>query len=60
MAAESTLVELIAKKRDDNALTDDEKAQNRRTSFVNASLKGKPIGGMPVDGGGKVSGDPCK
>jgi OOP family OmpA-OmpF porin len=40
--------------------TPDNKAQNRRTSFVNAALKGKPIGGMPVDGGGKVAGDPCK
>ena len=36
------------------------KEQNRRTAFVNAELKGKPIGGMPVDGGGKVAGDPCK
>lgn len=34
--------------------------QNRRTAFVNAELKGKAIGGMPVDGGGKVAGDPCK
>jgi OOP family OmpA-OmpF porin len=40
--------------------TPDNKAQNRRTAFVNAALKGKPIGGMPVDGGGKVGGDPCK
>lgn len=40
--------------------TPDNKAQNRRTSFVNAALRGKPIGGMPVDGGGKVAGDPCK
>ena len=40
--------------------TPDNKAQNRRTAFVNAALKGKPIGGMPVDGGGKVAGDPCK
>lgn len=36
------------------------KAKNRRMEFVNASLRGKPIGGMPVDGGGKVAGDPCK
>lgn len=43
----------------DNA-TPDGKAQNRRTSFVNAALRGKPIGGMPVDGGGKVAGDPCR
>jgi OOP family OmpA-OmpF porin len=40
--------------------TPDNKAQNRRTAFVNAALRGKPIGGMPVDGGGKVAGDPCK
>jgi OOP family OmpA-OmpF porin len=36
------------------------KEQNRRTAFVNAELKGKAIGGMPVDGGGKVAGDACK
>jgi OOP family OmpA-OmpF porin len=35
------------------------KAQNRRVAFVNAALRGRPIGGMPVDGGGKVAGDPC-
>lgn len=40
--------------------SEEEKAQNRRTAFVNAALKGKPIGGMPVDGGGKPAGDPCK
>jgi OOP family OmpA-OmpF porin len=40
--------------------TPENKAQNRRTAFINAALKGKPIGGMPVDGGGKVGGDPCK
>lgn len=40
--------------------TPENKAQNRRTAFVNAALRGKPIGGMPVDGGGKVGGDPCK
>lgn len=38
----------------------EEKDQNRRTSFVNAALKGHAIGGMPVDGGGKVAGDACK
>jgi len=27
------------------------KAQNRRTVFVNAALRDRPIGGMPVDGG---------
>lgn len=36
------------------------RAQNRRTSFVNAALRGKAIGGMPVDGGGKVAANPCK
>lgn len=40
--------------------TADNKAQNRRVAFVNAALKGKPIGGAPVDGGGKVAGDPCR
>jgi len=35
------------------------KAANRRTLFVNAALRGKAIGGMPVDGGGKLAGDPC-
>ncbi len=36
------------------------KAQNSRISFVNAALKGKAIGGMPTDGGGKVAVNPCK
>ncbi|HLY74191.1 MAG TPA: OmpA family protein [Planctomycetota bacterium] len=40
--------------------TPDHKAMNRRIWFVNASLRGGPIGGAPVDGGGKVAGDPCK
>jgi len=40
--------------------TVDGRAANRRTSFFNAALKGRAIGGMPVDGGGKVAGDPCK
>lgn len=35
------------------------RAQNVRTEFVNAQLKGRAIGGMPVDGGGRVAGDPC-
>jgi len=34
--------------------------QNRRTVFINAELNNKAIGGFPVDGGGTVSGDPCK
>lgn len=40
--------------------TADEKTQNRRVAFVNAAVKGKAIGGMPVDGGGTQAGDPCK
>lgn len=36
------------------------RAQNRRTSFFNAVLRGRAIGGMAVDGGGKVAGDPCQ
>lgn len=40
--------------------TPEGKAQNRRTSFFNAALRGRAIGGMPLDGGGKVAGDPCK
>jgi len=39
--------------------TPEGKAQNTRTVFVNAELRGRAIGGMPVDGGGKVAGDPC-
>ncbi|MEP7164437.1 MAG: OmpA family protein [Ferruginibacter sp.] len=35
------------------------KAENRRISFVNVSIKGKLIGGLPEDGGGTVAGDPC-
>jgi OOP family OmpA-OmpF porin len=34
--------------------TPEGRATNRRTVFANAALKGRPIGGMPVDGGGKV------
>lgn len=36
------------------------KAQNNRIVFVNASLRGHAIGGMPEDGGGVVAGDVCK
>jgi len=35
------------------------KNENRRISFINAALRGRPIGGMPTDGGGKTAGDPC-
>jgi OOP family OmpA-OmpF porin len=40
--------------------SEDGKAQNRRTAFVNAARKGKPVGGKPVDGGGQTAGDPCQ
>ena len=36
------------------------RAANRRVVFTNAALRGHAIGGMPVDGGGKVAGDPCR
>ncbi len=39
---------------------DEDKATNRRVVFVNAEIKDKPIGGLPVDGGGQIAGDPCK
>lgn len=31
------------------------RARNRRTVFVNAALRGKAIGGLPLDGGGMVA-----
>lgn len=43
---------------EDNS-TAEGRAMNVRISFINAELKGKAIGGMPLDGGGKVAGDPC-
>lgn len=39
--------------------TADGKAENRRVTFVNVSLRGRVIGGLPVDGGGKVAGELC-
>ena len=35
------------------------KAENRRISFINVSLRGRVIGGLPVDGGGQAAGDVC-
>lgn len=35
------------------------KAKNQRITFINAALLGRAIGGLPLDGGGKVAGDPC-
>lgn len=40
--------------------TPEGRAQNRRTDFVNAALRGRAIGGLPLDGGGVVAGDPCQ
>jgi OOP family OmpA-OmpF porin len=40
--------------------TAEDKARNRRVMFVNAEMNGKPISNLPVDGGGKIAGDPCK
>jgi len=37
-----------------------DKARNRRVVFVNAERDGKPIGTLPVDGGGRLAGHPCK
>lgn len=36
------------------------RAANTRVEIHNAALRGRPIGGMPVEGGGRVAGDPCK
>lgn len=35
------------------------RAANTRIEAVNAALRDRPIGGMPLDGGGKVAGDAC-
>jgi len=39
--------------------TPEGKAKNCRMAFVNAALRDRPIGGLPVDGDGKLAGDPC-
>ncbi len=36
------------------------RAQNRRITAVNAELRGRAIGGLPADGGGRPAGDPCE
>ena len=36
-----------------------DKAQNHRIEFIPAAIKGKAIGGMPLDGGGVVAANPC-
>ena len=40
--------------------TPENRRKNRRLAFVFASLRGRLIGGMPADGGGKIAGDPCQ
>ena len=40
--------------------TPEGKAQNNRIAFKMAALRDRPIGGMPVDGGGRIAGDICK
>jgi OmpA-OmpF porin, OOP family len=42
----------------DNSTTEG-RSENRRIRFVNATLRGKAIGGMPADGGGKTADNPC-
>ena len=37
-----------------------EKAGNNRIVFAIAALKGRPLGGMPVDGGGKLAVPACQ
>lgn len=39
--------------------TPEGRAQNTRVAFVNAALRDRAIGGMPLDGGARVAGDPC-
>ncbi len=39
--------------------TAEHKAQNRRTVLAIAALRGRALGGMPVDGGGKVASGHC-
>ncbi|MBL8922568.1 MAG: OmpA family protein [Myxococcaceae bacterium] len=39
--------------------TPENRARNRRTAFVNAALRNRLIGGMPLDGGGVAAPTPC-
>jgi len=36
------------------------RAQNQRITVVNAALRGRAIGGLPIEGGGQLAGNPCK
>ena len=40
--------------------TPENKSANRRVECWNAALRGHAIGGMPLDGGGALAGDPCE
>ena len=40
----------------DNA---ENRALNRRMELIPAAIRGKTIGGLPLDGGGVIGGDPC-
>lgn len=41
-------------------ITDANNELNARITFVNAALRERPIGGMPLDGGGVPVSTPCK
>lgn len=43
-----------------NEKSPEDKAINRRVTFVNAHRDGVPIGALPSDGGGEIAGDPCE
>lgn len=43
-----------------DASTPEGKAQNTRVEVHNAALLGRPIGGMPLEGGGRIAGDLCQ
>ena len=45
---------------DKKPVSNESNVLNTRICFVNAGLRGRMIGGMPADGGGKVAGDPCQ
>jgi OOP family OmpA-OmpF porin len=40
--------------------TPEGKTLNRRVAFVNAAVNDRALGGKPLDGGGRVAGDPCQ
>ena len=40
--------------------TPEGKTTNTRICFVNAEIRGRSIGGLPVDGSGIIAGDVCK